>query len=306
MKNVIVLGSINMDMVISTPYIPQSGETLTGSNFFLNPGGKGANQAVASSKENASTRMIGCVGNDTFGNELYDKLKNLYKVDVDYLYKLDDVSTGVAMIVVCDHDNRIILDSGANHKITCKQIDEALSKKAKKDDIFICQLENNIDAIYYGIKKAKENGLVTIFNPAPAIKLDVDIFKYVDYLVVNETEFEIISGIKPTSKENYQKCLSFLQANNLIVTLGSKGSVFISKNEIINIDSYKINPVDTTAAGDTYVGVFASCLAKNMSVVESLKYASAASALTCLKPGAQQSIPYEQDVLNFIKKGENN
>ena len=300
MKKVFVLGSINMDMVITSPYIPQSGETLTGSNFFLNPGGKGANQAVACAKQNVETSMIACVGNDTFGNELFDKLKNTYKVNCDDVLKIDNVPTGVAMIIVCNHDNRIILDCGTNHKLTNNQIDKAL-EKANKGDIFVTQLENNLDAILYGIKKAKEKEMITIFNPAPAINLEKDIFKYVDYLIVNESEFEIISGIKPELDGSYYKCLNLLQAKNMIVTLGSKGSVFIDKDKIERIASYKIEAVDTTAAGDTYVGVLASQLAKNKNIKESLEYASAASALTCLKQGAQQSIPYEIDVKKFMK-----
>lgn len=302
MKKVIVLGSINMDMVITTPYIPQSGETLTGSNFFLNPGGKGANQAVAAAKQNVETMMIACVGKDAFGNDLLDKLNNKYKVNCKYIHQIENVPTGVAMIIVCNHDNRIILDAGTNHKITKEYVDEAL-QEALPGDIFVSQLENNLDAIYYGFKKAKEKGLTTIFNPAPAIELDKELFKSVDYLVLNETEFEIISKIKPTSKENYKACYEMLNVKGLIITLGSKGSIFVDKNRMVEIKAHKIQAVDTTAAGDTYVGVFASLLAKDIDVIKALEYASAASALTCLKEGAQQSIPYEQDVLDFLKKG---
>ena len=162
MKDIYVLGSINMDMVITTPYIPAEGETLTGSNFFLNGGGKGANQAVAAAKQNVTTYLIGNVGNDIFGEDLIKNLTN-YNVKSKYLNKLSNTATGVAMIIIHNNDNRIILDGGANHKISLSQIDEAL-KEAKENDIFITQLENNIDAVIYGLKQAKEKNMITIFN----------------------------------------------------------------------------------------------------------------------------------------------
>jgi ribokinase len=169
-----------MDMVITTPYIPKEGETLNGENFFLNGGGKGANQAVAAAKQNTKVYMIGSVGNDIFGNELIQNLNN-YNVDISHLYKLPNTSTGVAMIIICNNDNRIILDGGANHKISYIQIDEALNN-ATENDIFISQLENNLEAVVYGLKKAKEHNMITIFNPAPAVKLHKDVFDFVDYL----------------------------------------------------------------------------------------------------------------------------
>ena len=288
-----------MDMVISTPYIPKKGETITGNNFFLNGGGKGANQAVAVAKQNAKVYMIGNVGNDVFGNELLQNLNN-YNVDTSHLCTLKNSSTGVAMIILCNNDNRIILDGGANHNISFSQIDEAL-KNAKENDIFISQLENNLDSIVYGYKKAKERKMITIFNPAPAKELDSNIFKFIDYLVLNETECKILTGLSPKNntiiKEIYQK----LKVETLIITLGSKGSLLIKKDSIKKIKAEKINPIDTTAAGDTYVGVFASQLIKNKAEIEALQYASIASALTCLKEGAQKSIPYESEVLNYIK-----
>ncbi len=299
MKKIYVLGSINMDMVITTPYIPQEGETLTGSNFFLNGGGKGANQAVAAAKQNVSTYLIGNVGNDIFGKDLITNLTN-YNVDSKFLYKLSNVATGVAMIIIHNNDNRIILDGGANHKVSLNQIDEALAH-AKQDDIFITQLENNLDAVLYGLKKAKEKNMVTIFNPAPAKVLDKDIYNYIDYLILNETECEILSGLYPSDEAKINEIYKVLGVKNLIITLGSKGSLLVKENQINSIKPNKINAVDTTAAGDTYVGVFASQLAKGISEIEALNYASIASSLTCLKEGAQQSIPYENEVLEYIK-----
>ncbi len=298
MKKIFVLGSINMDMVITTPYIPAQGETLTGSNFFLNGGGKGANQAVAAAKQNVETYLIGNVGGDIFGNDLKANLEK-YTVKTNYLKQLSDHSTGVAMIIIHDHDNRIILDGGANHQISFAQIDEALANSCD-GDIFITQLENNIDAVFYGLKKAKEHKMITIFNPAPAKVLDNDIYHYVDYLIINETECEILSNVYPNTEENIKIAYHALKAQNLIITLGSKGSLLINENSITQINPNKVNAIDTTAAGDTYVGVFASGLVKGKSESDALNYASIASSLTCLKEGAQQSIPYEDEVIKYI------
>ena len=300
MQKTYVLGSINMDMVITTPYIPAEGETLSGSNFFLNGGGKGANQAVAAAKQNVKTYLIGNVGNDIFGKDLINNL-NEYNVDTTYLHKLNGTPTGVAMIIIHNNDNRIILDGGANHKVTYQQIDEALYS-AEENDIFITQLENNFDAVIYGLKKAKERKMITIFNPAPAKQLPEDIFAYIDYLILNETECEILSGLYPKNEDSIKTVYEKLGVKNLIITLGSKGSLLVKENQIVKINPNKVNAVDTTAAGDTYVGVFASQLVKGKSEVDSLNYASITSSLTCLKEGAQQSIPYEQEVLDYISK----
>lgn len=299
MKNVYVLGSVNMDMVISAPYVPNQGETLTGSNFFLNGGGKGANQAVAVSKQNVKTYLIANVGNDVFGQELYNNLKN-YNIETTYITKLNNTATGVAMIIITNNDNRIILDGGANVKITTTQIDNALNN-AKEDDIFITQLENNLDAVLYGLKKAKAKKMTTIFNPAPAIKLDKNIFQYVDYLIVNEGECELLSDIKIDSKDNILKAYHSLNVKSLIITLGSKGSLYINNDLITSIEPNKIKAIDTTAAGDTYVGIFASQLVNKVDVISALKYASIGSSLTCLKKGAQQSIPYQNEIEDYLK-----
>ena len=300
MKNVYVLGSINMDMVITTPYIPSEGETLTGSNFFLNGGGKGANQAVAAAKQNVNTNIIGNVGDDIFGTDLINNL-NKYNVDTTFLNTVTGTPTGVAMIIIHNNDNRIILDGGANHKIQQYQIDNAL-KMAKENDIFITQLENNIDAVIYGLKTAKYKNMITIFNPAPAKTLNETIYNYIDYLILNETECEILTNIYPEDNTLINEIYKKLGVKNLIITLGSKGSLLVKDNEIYAIKPNKVNAIDTTAAGDTYVGVFASQLAKGITEIDALNYASIASSLTCLKEGAQQSIPYEHEVKEYIKK----
>ena len=245
--------------------------------------------------------LIASVGNDVFGNDLIKTLSN-YNVDVTYIDKLGDTSTGVAMIIIENKDNRIILDGGANRKISNEQIDKALVD-AKENDIFITQLENNIDAVLYGLKKAKEKGMITLFNPAPAIKLENEFYSYVDYLIVNESECEILTTIDPVSLEDKKKAykvLCDLGVKNLIITLGSKGSICFAGNEVIEVKANKVDAIDTTAAGDTFVGTLASKLINNASLKEALDYASICSSLTCLKNGAQQSIPTLKEVNEYL------
>ena len=255
---------------------------------------------MKTAKQNVKTHLIGNVGNDIFGKDLINNLIN-YNVDTTYLSKLNNVPTGVAMIIIHNNDNRIILDGGANHKVTYSQIDDAL-KTAEENDIFITQLENNMNAVAYGLIMAKEHKMITIFNPAPAKEINKDLYNYIDYLILNETECEILSGLYPSDESSIRKVYEKLGVNNLIITLGSKGSLLVKKDEIIKISPNKVDAVDTTAAGDTYVGVFASQLVKGKTEVDALNYASIASSLTCLKEGAQQSIPFENEVLEYLNK----
>lgn len=304
MKNIYVLGSINMDLVIQTPYMPKNGETIKGQNFFMNEGGKGANQAVAASKQNINTFLIGNIGKDVFGKKSLDTLKN-YQVKCAYVQETNK-STGIAMIVIENNNNRIILDTGANDEIQLQQIDNALNH-VQKGDLFITQLENNFSAIEYGLKKAKEKEMITIFNPAPAKELPISIYSFVDYLILNESECEILTNICPENEKKQKEAYQFFQQNGLkklIITLGEKGSVYFSDEETFLIKANKIEPVDTTAAGDTFVGTFAASLAQGKSEIFALNYASLCSSLTCLKKGAQQSIPTLSEVENYIKNKE--
>lgn len=302
MRKIYVLGSINMDLVISAPYMPKSGETLSGKDFFMNPGGKGANQAVACSKQDVPTYLIGNIGKDMFGNSLLSTLHK-YNVDTTYVNKLD-VTSGIAMIIIANNDNRIILDGGANQKVSGEQIEDALSK-ANVDDIFITQLENNLDAVTKGLELAKEKGLITIFNPAPAINLKKTIYRNVDYLIVNENECEILTGIKPKNEESAINAYLYLKKhglNSLIITLGKRGSMCFRGTEYYRVKAHKIEAIDTTAAGDTFVGAFASQLLKDVPLKKALNYASICSAITCLNKGAQQAIPTAKEVKEYLNK----
>ena len=293
---IFVVGSINMDLVVNAPFMPENGMTITGSNFFQNPGGKGANQAVACSKLGADAYMVGAVGN-AFGNELINTL-NGYGVKTNYVKQLDNVSSGVAVIVVVDHDNRIILDAGSNALVSHQMIDEAL-KNADAGDYLICQLEIPQEEVLYAFKKAKEKGMITLLNPAPAAKLLNGILPLTDIFVPNQSECEVYTGIYPkdeTSVKSAFNKLTSLGVKQSIITLGLDGSATIQNGKYLHVDAHKVNAVDTTAAGDTYIGALVTALSEGKDLKEAMEFASLASSITVTKPGAQQAIPYRKEV----------
>lgn len=288
MKKVIIVGSLNTDLVINAPYAPVGGETLMGSGFMINSGGKGANQACACAKLGGNAYMCGCVGNDSFGNELIDNLKST-GVNTDFIRKVDNTPSGVAVIVVTNGENRIIIDSGANGYLSKGDIDNVL-EIATQGDIYLTQLENPIDVIGYGLMKAKEKGLFTILNPAPA---NADILKYAEYVDIitpNETESEILGG---------KEALFDKGIKTVITTLGSRGFEIATQGEAKVYPCIKIKPVDTTAAGDTACGGLCAMLSQGAELVEAMKFGSKAASIACTRAGAQKSIPTKQEVENY-------
>ncbi len=287
MKNIYIVGSINTDLVITTPYMPKAGETLTGSGFFVARGGKGANQAVAAARLGGKVVMCGLVGDDDFGKSAV-KVFTEVGIDVSHIRAVSDVPSGTAVIIIENGDNRIILDKGANAELSEKDIDEAL-KNAKAGDIYLTQLENPIEIIGYGLKKAKEKGMYVILNPAPANKDIVPYLKYCDLVTPNETETEIMGG----------KEFLLSQAPTLLVTLGGNGFEITDKSGSKHYDCIKIKPVDTTAAGDTLCGGLAAMLSKGKTLEESAIFGSKAASIACTRKGAQPSIPTLSEVENY-------
>ena len=293
---IFVVGSINMDLVIKAPVMPDQGVTLTGSNFMMNPGGKGANQAVSVSKLGGEAYMVGCVG-DAFSKDLIETL-NSYNVKTDFVFKKDNVSSGVAVIVIVNGDNRIILDAGSNALVDKEAVDEAF-KHAQEGDYVISQLEIPQETVKYAFEKAKELKMVTILNPAPAAKLIDGILNNTDYFIPNENELELYTGIKADTKEKQVeaiKALNSLGVKNVIVTLGSDGSCTLIDGKYVHVDSYKVKAVDTTAAGDTFIGALAVELSRGKELTEAMDFASKASSITVTRDGAQKSIPYRNEL----------
>lgn len=300
MKNICVIGSLNMDLVVNVDAMPKPGQTIIGSNFKEVPGGKGANQAVAMARLNGNVSMIGKVGEDGFGQTLINSLKN-DKVDTTYIQTAKG-STGVALITVdMNAQNSIVVSPGANFEVKEEDIDNNI-KAIENSEIVVLQLETPLNTIKYALNKAKELNKYTILNPAPAVKLDDEIIKNVDLLTPNETELEIISGVSIETEEDIQKAAQIMiekGVKELIVTLGSKGSLYINKEKSMFKKAYKVEAVDTTAAGDSYTGALAVALSQDKGIADAMDFASKVGALSVLKEGAQSSLPTLEDVKNF-------
>lgn len=302
MKKALVIGSLNMDMTARVEELPKLGETIFGYNFYKSCGGKGANQAVAISKLGLKTEMIGMVGNDSDGIEL---IKNLEFNNIFSSVIISKEITGRAVITVDNNgNNNIIVIPGANFKISKQNIDEKIDR-IKESDIVIFQNEIPIEVTKYALKKAKELGKITIFNPAPAVKFDVNMFENVDYLIVNETELEYIFNVSYENIDLIVKIKNEYKLNNLLITLGDKGSIVITKeNEIKKIKAYKVKAIDSTAAGDSFIGAFASQIVNGVNIDDAIKYATAVSAIVVTKIGAQESIPSKEEIEEFIKNNK--
>ncbi len=299
-----VLGSINMDMVAQVPYMPKNGETLTANKFYINPGGKGANQAVAIAKLGGKVKMIGKLGRDANGAALKANLVNM-GVDAEYVTECD-VNSGIAMIIVEDGDNRIILDKGANHAIVKADVDEGL-KDAEAGDTLIMQLEIPMEIVEYAAAEAKKKGMTVFLNPAPAVELSDELLKNVDIIGPNESETEILTGVAPNGdvelalavKKLYQKGVK-----RVIVTLGSRGAAIAEGQTITYIAPRKVKVVDTTSAGDTFCGAVALKLESGATLEEAAKFASVASSIAITREGAAVSIPTIEEVQRVIEESK--
>ncbi len=286
-----VAGSLNMDLVINTDILPDSGVTVSGYGFMSNPGGKGANQAVAAAKSGGDVRMIGCVGRE-FGRELTLALTG-YNVNADRVIKTDDVSSGIAVIIVKDGDNRIILDKGANALVSEEAVREGL-KDAEQGDWLITQLEIPTEGVIAALEEGRKKGMYTVLNPAPAMELPDKAFRAADYFVPNQSETLFYTGIYPDSEGKAEEAAAILRAKgvkNVIITMGERGSAAFGQFGKIVSQAVKVKAVDTTAAGDTFVGALTVRLSEGASLEEAMAYANKAAAIAVTRKGAQQSIP---------------
>jgi ribokinase len=294
---IIVIGSANMDMVMRTSRIPEVGETIRGNGFFLSAGGKGANQAVACAKMGADTWFMAKVGDDIFGRSLIDSLAG-FGVHTDYMMVEPDVTTGVAAITVCEGNNCIILDGGANNRVTPAYIrsfkHELLSAAA-----IMLQLEIPIESVYEAINLVK--GKVPIFlNPAPAVPIEDAVLRGVDYFTPNEIECRTYTDVDIQSIDDAFAALNILRAKGIrypLVTLGEKGIVYYNGTENVYKEGRKVHTVDTTAAGDTFSGTLAAMIVSGKNMDEAVDIAQLASSISVTRLGAQNAIPYLSEIL---------
>lgn len=296
-----VLGSINMDMVARVPHMPVGGETLTADKYYVNPGGKGANQAVAIAKLGGKVAMIGKVGSDETGDALKNNLKAM-GVDVSMVTRAD-VPSGIAMIIVEGGENRIILYKGANHSVTKADVDEGL-KNAKPGDALVMQLEIPLETVTYAAAVAKQKGMLVLLNPAPAVPLGEELLKNVDIIAPNETETEILTGVGLDSDVHIAlavKKLYQLGVKRVIITMGSRGSIVAEGQTITPVEPRKVKAVDTTSAGDTFVGATVLRYLDGDTLEDAARFASVASSITVTREGAAQSIPTLEEVKKVIE-----
>lgn len=303
-KNILVVGSINMDLVIKAKAIPKPGETISGGTFYKAYGGKGANQAVTVARLGERCYFVGRVGKDIFGKELKENLiKN--SVNIDYLVEDEENPTGVAFIMVdSDGENSIIVAPGANRFLTQDDVERSLPIMSKAS-VLLTQLEIPVETASYTLKLAKDHNITTILNPAPAREIEPDILSLVDIITPNESELKILTGIEPQDKEDVLKAgKKLLQygVKTVIVTLGAKGAMIIDNNLELHIPAIKVSAVDTTGAGDVFNGALAVRLAHQDPIEKAVRYAVISAGISVTRRGAQTSIPTLEEVNQFIRK----
>lgn len=299
MNKVIVLGSINMDMVMATDRLPKVGETLLGESIDYYVGGKGANQAVAAARIGADVSLIGKIGGDTFGSKVYKHLEE-EKIDVSAVAFEKNIFTGVASIFKLKEDNAIVVLPGANMLLNA--IDGVLNEKIKAEDVLLTQLEIPIETVKEGLALAKDKGAITILNPAPYDERVVDMLPFVDIITPNETEFESLLGYSITDSVQLEKAMLDWSTTNdtqLIVTRGGQGISYTTENSVVTIPAETVTVVDTTGAGDTFNGILAACLAKRMTISESVKLSGKGATLSVTKLGAQTGMPTLTEIAAF-------
>lgn len=300
-ENIItVIGSLNYDIIFKQKNLPQKGETTTANSVTFGGGGKGANQAVQCAKLGALTYMVGAVGNDSFGKYLTEQLK-IYGVKLNHV-KIVEENTGLGVVNAID-DGTIMatISTGANFKVDKKQIDE-IEYLLEKSKIVILQLEIPVEVVQYIIEKASMYNCFIILNAAPAKNISKDALSKVNCLVVNEVEASFYSNEeifdRVTAEKNCEKLFSKVK-DLVIITLGENGSLIYDGKEKIYIPSKKVEAIESTGAGDSYIGAFAYKILEGKRFIDAAKFATLAGALTVTKVGAQSSMPSLDDISNI-------
>jgi ribokinase len=298
MAKITVVGSTNTDMVIKTSRLPMPGETILGGEFLMNPGGKGANQAVAAARLNGNVTLVAKTGLDVFGRQA----KSLFQsenLNTDFLFSDPDSTSGIALITVDEYaENCIVVAPGANARLDRKDIDRAVSAILNAD-IVLMQLEIPLDTIIYTAEIAFKAGKKVILNPAPAQKLPDSLLGMLYMITPNETEAELLTGIKVTDQESAKTAARSLLAKGtkvVVITMGSKGAMFATGATCEFIPAFKVKAVDTTAAGDCFNGALAVALAEGAGLSGAIAFANRAASVSVTRMGAQASAPYRWEI----------
>ncbi len=303
MSRVIVVGSINIDMVMTTEKLPKIGETILGENMNYYMGGKGSNQAVASARMGLPVKLFASVGDDTFGEKA---LKHLAaeSVDTSDVSIEKNVFTGLASIFSINTDNSIVVLPGANMLL---EMTQAFKNYIQEGDVILSQLEVPIPTVKEYFEVAQEKGCTTILNPAPFHEVFLDFIHLIDIITPNETEFEHMIGKEIHSENVEEEMIKWSKqfSTTLILTRGSEGVSYVENNEVHTINAHQVAVEDTTGAGDTFNGILTSLLAKGFSLRDAVRYANFGAALSTTKVGAQTGMPYYEDLMELLKMTSN-
>ncbi|QBH98627.1 ribokinase [Limnobaculum zhutongyuii] len=301
-NKLVVLGSINADHILNVNEFPRPGETITGKDYRISFGGKGANQAVAAGRSGANITFIACVGDDDIGKQVCRQLK-LDNIDIQPIESISGKNTGVAMIFVNGKgENVIAIDAGANAAVTPDYLNK-YRQQVIDADVLLMQLETPLETILAAAKLAKQNDTLVALNPAPARELSDELLANIDIITPNETEAEQLTGITIVNSDDANKAAGLLHAKGIrtvIITLGSRGA-WVSIDGIGSlIEGYKVEPVDTIAAGDTFNGALITAMLEGQELYQAVKFGHAAAAIAVTRRGAQPSVPWRKEIDAFL------
>ncbi len=301
MADIVVVGSLNADLVMRAPRFPKPGETIQGDDLATVPGGKGANQAVAAARLGAGVAMVGCVGADAFGTMLIENLKQNH-VDAKRVLRDGSAATGTAIIIIDSNgENSIVLSPGANGRMKSGDVAPDALAGAK---LLLLQFEIPMETVVHAARLAKERKVKVVVNPAPAHELPDELLQYADYLLPNETELALLTGKDTRDKASLEAAARSLVERgipNVIVTLGGRGALITTRLRKRYVPPYKVRPVDTTGAGDAFIGGMAYALVNRKSLKDAVQYGCACGALATTKFGAQPSLPTADEVKHLIR-----
>ena len=301
---IVVVGSANMDIYAYVSHLPEHGETVIGNRYWMGMGGKGANQAVGACRLGAHTTLVGRVGQDLFGRQMLETLKN-HGVNCDFI-KVDlEADSGVALVMVDEQaENIISVIPGTNMRISPSDV-EAAADQIRDANVVMMQLEIPLNAVEKSIDIARKNDTLCILNPAPARPLPDSILNKVDLLTPNQTEAKVLTGIPADTVEGAKAAAQVLLAKGVktvIITLGANGALIVQPNDTIHVDSFKVDAFDTSGAGDAFMGGLAVALGEGKLLAEAVRFANIVGALSTTRPGAMPAMPTRTEADNFAKK----
>jgi ribokinase len=301
---ILVFGSINMDLTTYVPKLPRPGETLRGSSFITVPGGKGSNQAVACARMGARTYFVGRVGKDAFGPEV---LGVVSKENVDVSQVITDLKngTGLAVISVDENaENSIIIISGANLALDSSDVERAKTFMAETN-VLMLQLEASLEPTFEAAKVANQKGLSVILDPAPAYPIPEGVFPFIDFITPNELETEALVGFKPANPEDAARAAKLLKEKGVrtaIIKMGSQGAYYDSLESRGFVNAFKVNAIDTVAAGDAFNAGLAVAISEGKPVIEAVRWGAAAGAIATTRKGALPSMPHRDEIISLLKE----